>query len=87
MLAYTSHLPLARQCLSVLVMQHAVLISDKMGQGNEGWGKERLFLCRMFTFFIVFLLFDLLLHILVFNTVLPFKKNALHVNCTSTRAF
>lgn len=36
MLAYTSHLPLASHCLSVLVTQPAVITCDTVGQYEEG---------------------------------------------------
>lgn len=41
MLAYTSHLPLASHCLSVLVTQSAVITCDTVGQEKEGQQKRK----------------------------------------------
>lgn len=41
MLAYTSHLPLASHCLSVLVTQSAVITCDTVGQYKEGQQKGK----------------------------------------------
>lgn len=40
MLAYTSHLPLASHCLSVLVTQSAVIACDTVGQEGQQKRKE-----------------------------------------------
>lgn len=41
MLAYTSHLPLASHCLSVLGTQSAVITCDMVGQEKEGQQKRK----------------------------------------------
>lgn len=41
MLAYTSHLPLASRCLSVLLKQSAVITCDTAGQEEEGQQKGK----------------------------------------------